>query len=295
MQIIPLELSQTTFFCPVTGEQLLSEDHYHSSPATLFHFIDIEGGDLINPTPEIELLYNEALDEISKGMHDNHKFKYDYSDEAKAFDILVHIKLNDKANYVLFEICNSGIACGPISSTVFIGLDMNYTPILKPSETFKKDFENCFVDFENYETILYNATLIQPTKEGYAIFMEDALGCGGFYFINTIEDWETIVPALVLLDYINQDYTTIAVETFKDIKKVYDNYFSAWIYENLPENFTADLNGILTDYKIVFFGKVIDLFEAKCEFSIELLEEFEGTPQEDAGRFLTFLSGYTKN
>ena len=55
MQIIPLELSHNTFFCPVTGEQLLFPEDYHSSPATLFHFIDIEGGDL-----DVNNVYNYA-------------------------------------------------------------------------------------------------------------------------------------------------------------------------------------------------------------------------------------------
>jgi hypothetical protein len=294
MQIIPLELSHSTFFCPVTGEQLLSEVDHHSSPATLFHYIDIEGGKLVDPKPEIEVLYNKALEEISKGVYDKYKFKHDYSDEAKAFDILVNVKLRDKINYVLFELNNSAIACRPVSNTLFIGIDMNYTPILEPSEIFKRDFENSFVDFENYETVLHNATFIKPSIEGYALFMEDTIGYGGFYFINTLEDWETLIPALVLLDYINQDFTTIPFETFESIKKVYYNYFNAWIYENLPEDFTEDLNAVLTDYKIVFFGKVTDLLDANSEFSIELLEEFDNNPKTHLDDFLTFLSSYSK-
>ena len=62
MQIVPLELSHNSFFCPITGEQLLSLDYNHCSAATLFHFVDMEGGHLVDPTPEIELLYNEALE-----------------------------------------------------------------------------------------------------------------------------------------------------------------------------------------------------------------------------------------
>ena len=145
MQILPLELNHTTFFCPVTGEQLLYPDDYHCSAATLFHFIDIEGGHLVDPKPEIEVLYNEALEDINYGLYKDYDFRFHYSLEAKAFEILVYEKLKQEKNYVLFEICTNNIAGGLAISTVYVGIDMNYQSgaILEENKAFdlQDDFE----------------------------------------------------------------------------------------------------------------------------------------------------------
>ncbi|RAR73696.1 hypothetical protein [Flavobacterium aciduliphilum] len=294
MQQLKLSIPAFPFYCPVTGEQLLFEEDYHSSPATLFHYIDLEGGVLVAAQPEIEVLYNEALKEIKEGLYDGYEFKYDYSNEGKAFDILVHVKLKDYSNSVLFELCDAGYACGPVSSSVFIGIDMGYGKALDSGVLDQEAFDFCFSGFEDYESVLIDASEINPTRDGLALFMEDTMGCGGFYFISTEEAWKRLLPALVVLDYVNQDPASIPVPVFESLKKVYLDYFNAGIYEALPKDFTADLNAVLTDYKIVFFGKVTDLFEANSEFCTELLEEFEGNPVEDAEGFLRFLSSYSK-
>ena len=199
MQLISLELNHNTFFCPVTGEQLLFSDDYHSSPATLFHFIDIEGGQLVNPNPAIAILYEQALEDINNGLYNDYEFKYFYSIEAKAFEILVNEKLKLENNYVLFEISNSGVACGPSSSTVFIGVDMNYQSAVAKTEEDDFDFEGWFPNFDNFEDVLLKSIQTMPTLNGYALFMEDTMGCGGFYFFNTEEEWEQLLAALVFL------------------------------------------------------------------------------------------------
>lgn len=294
MQIVPLELSHNTFFCPVTGVQLLSPDDYHCSAATLFHFIDMEGGHLVDPTPEIELLYNEAFEDINKGLYENYDFRFNYSDEAKAFEILVYEKLKQENNYVLFEICTTGFACGPISSTVYIGIDMNYQSAESIDEENAFDFEGWFPNFENYEDVLLEGTQTKPSLEGYALFMEDTMGCGGFYFLNTEDEWKTLLPALVFLDYINQSKDAIPAEQLSSILKVYFNYFNAGIYDHLPEHFTPDLNELLQDYKIVFFGKTKELFEPNSDFSADLIEDFEGNPNKNKEEYLAFLDEYCK-
>jgi hypothetical protein len=294
MQIVPLELSHNTFFCPVTGVQLLSPDGYHCSAATLFHFIDMEGGHLVDPKPEIEVLYNEALEDINKGLYENYDFKFNYSDEAKAFEILVYEKLKQENNYVLFEICTTGYACGAITNTVYIGIDMNYQSAADLEVENAFDFESWFPDFENYETVLLKGTQTKPSLEGYALFMEDTMGCGGFYFLNSEAEWETLLPALLFLDYINQSKDAIPAEQLSKILKVYFNYFNAGIYDELPEHFTPDLNELLQDYKIIFFGKTNELFEPNTDFSADLIEEFEGNPIENSIGFLSFLSCFSK-
>lgn len=289
MQIITLELSHNIFFCPVTGEQLLFPEDYHSSPATLFHFIDIEGGDLVNPKPEIELLFNATLEEINNGLFTDYDFKYNFSDNAKAFEILVYEKLKLEKNYVLFKICNSGN-----SSSVYIGIDMNYqlTADLEKETTF--DFESWFPDFDNYETILLKATQTKPTLDGYALFMEDTMGCGGFYFFNTEEEWSTLLPALVFLDYVNQNQDSITTEQLNNITKVYFDYFNSGIYDELPVHFTPDLNKLLQDYKIIFFGKTRELLEANSDFTKELIEEYGTNPNEKLEKYFRFLKAYYK-
>jgi hypothetical protein len=294
MQIVPLELSHNTFFCPITGEQILSPDDYLCSAATLFHFIDMEGGHLVDPTSEIELLYHEALKDINNGLYNNYDFRYNYSDEAKAFEILVYEKLKQENNYVLFEICNTGYACGPISNTVYIGIDMNYQSVADLEEENAFDFESCFPDFENYETILLKAIQTKPSLEGYALFMKDTMGCGGFYFFNTLAEWETLLPALLFLDYINQSKDTIPAEQLSEILKVYFNYSSSGIYDELTEHFTPDLNELLKDYKIIFFGKTAHLLEPNTDFTAELIEEFEDNPNINKEEYLSFLEEYCK-
>lgn len=289
MQIIPIELSHNTFFCPVTGEQLLFSDDSHCSPATLFQFIDIEGGKLVDPKPEIEVLYNKALEEINKGLYHDYDFKYYYSIEARAFEILVYEKLKLENNYVLFKICNTGNA-----STLFIGIDMNYQSATAIAEENDFDFDLWFPTFDNYENVLLESTQTIPTVNGYALFMEDTMGCGGFYFFNTEEEWESLLPALVFLDYVNQNKEAITVEQLKCLLKVYFNYFNSGIYDTLAEDFTPDLNKLLVDYTIIFFGKTTELLEPNSEFATELLEAFGSNPNKDVDGFLTFLTSYSK-
>ena len=294
MQILPLELNHSTFFCPVTGEQLLYPDDYHCSAATLFHFIDIEGGHLVDPKPEIEVLYNEALEDINNGLYKDYDFRFHYSLEAKAFEILVFEKLKQEKNYVLFEICTNNIAGVLAISTVYIGIDMNYQSSAAMEEEKTFDFESWFPNFENYEGVLLQGTKTKPSLDGYALFMEDTMGCGGFYFLNTEDEWKTLLPALVFLDYVNQSKDTIPAEQLNSILKVYFDYFNSGIYDTLLEDFTPDLNELLEDFTIVFFGKITELFESNCDFTSELLEAFDVNPDENKEDYLAFLKEYCK-
>jgi hypothetical protein len=294
MQIIPLKLSHNTFFCPVTGEQLLFSDDYHTSPATLFHFMDIDGGDLVNPKPEIELLFNTTLEEINNGLYTDYDFKSSYTMETKAFEILVYEKLKQEDNYVLFEIGTTGFACGPNSSKIYIGIDMNYQSAddLEKENTF--DFEGWFPNFNDYEAVLLNATQTKPSLDGYALYMEGTISCGGFYFFNTEDEWNTLLPALVFLDHINQNQDSITTEQLNGIIKVYSNYFNSGIYDKLPEHFTPDLNELLQENKIIFFGKTIELLEPNSNFTKVLIEQFGNNPKDNSNGYLEFLKGYCR-
>lgn len=112
MQIVDLELSHDNFFCPVTGQAILrGEQEYNPSPATVFCYVD-EVSDFEHITDEgMAIFDNLEIDEDEDYADDIFKkFAEAYSDK----------------NIVCFVITTSGIACGPASSTVRIGIQMNY-------------------------------------------------------------------------------------------------------------------------------------------------------------------------
>lgn len=116
MHHVQLNLDHDNFFCPVTGFHMLSEEHYEPSPATLFVYIE-DAGEFEWYSRELEKLEStvnteEIEDECEDGLSNIERF-------------LVAIK--DKPNLVVFTITTSGIACGPVSSTVHIGIDMDYS------------------------------------------------------------------------------------------------------------------------------------------------------------------------
>jgi hypothetical protein len=112
MQIIDLELDHNNFFCPVTGQAIIrEEEEFRASPATVFCYLD--------GFSEFEFMSDEAkaifdsleIDEVEDNSEDIFKrFEEEYSDN----------------NIICFVITTRGIACGPVSFTVRIGIQMNY-------------------------------------------------------------------------------------------------------------------------------------------------------------------------
>ena len=115
MHHVQLVLSHDNFYCQATDFYVLSEEHYDASPATLFVYIE-DAGEFEWYSPELEKLEStvnteEIEDECEDGLSNIERF-------------LAAIK--DKLNLVVFTITTSGIACGPVSSTVHICIDMDY-------------------------------------------------------------------------------------------------------------------------------------------------------------------------
>ncbi len=115
MQHVQLDLSHDNFYCPVTGFHMLSEEHYEASPATLFVYVE-DAGEFEWYSQELEELEStvnteEIVDECADGLSEVERFL---------------LAIQDKPNLVVFTITTSGIACGPVSSTVHIGIDMDY-------------------------------------------------------------------------------------------------------------------------------------------------------------------------
>jgi hypothetical protein len=109
MQELRLELSHLDFFCPVTGQRILSYESYAASPATVFTYLD-ELGDFEDVIPEFRTLFDEVQDDID--------------DHGAAFEGFKNRVEND--SIVCFSITTRGMSCGPASSTVRIGINMDY-------------------------------------------------------------------------------------------------------------------------------------------------------------------------
>jgi hypothetical protein len=115
MYHVQLELSHDNFYCPVTGFHMLSAEHYEPSPATLFVYPE-DAGEFEWHSPELEKLEatintEEIMDECEDGLSNVERFI---------------AALKDMPNLVVFTITTSGMACGPVSSTVHICINMDY-------------------------------------------------------------------------------------------------------------------------------------------------------------------------
>ena len=115
MHHVQLDLNHDNFYCPATGFHILSAEHYEASPATLFVCPEDAGEfewysrelEKLEATINAEDVVNECEDELSNVER--------FLDAIK-----------DKPNLVVFTITTSGIACGPVSSTAHICIDMDY-------------------------------------------------------------------------------------------------------------------------------------------------------------------------
>ena len=113
MQIVRLDLDHDNFFCPATGKPVFDEGGV-ASPAVDFVYI-YEVGEIDYASAEAEAAW-EGMKPAPDEDED------DFEDER--FERFV--ETYDRPNVVCFEITTHGLACCPVSSTVAIGIDMNY-------------------------------------------------------------------------------------------------------------------------------------------------------------------------
>ena len=112
MQKINLELNHNNFFCPVTGTQIMSDENFIASQALKFCYID-----------NLFIFISDDLKPIFTSLNINVNVDPLYVD----FDMFESIEDKLKSNeFILFKITNSGIACGPISTTTYYCIDMNF-------------------------------------------------------------------------------------------------------------------------------------------------------------------------
>jgi hypothetical protein len=114
MQIVKLCLDHQNFHCPVTGQRITSDETYEPSPAMVFMYLD-EIGEFQDIDPDLQEVFDEVESEFGDELWPDELF-------AKFCDRI------QSEGLVCFEIATHGMACGPVSSTVRIGIDMNYQP-----------------------------------------------------------------------------------------------------------------------------------------------------------------------
>ena len=110
MQEVELILYHLNFYCPVTGQQIVDSEFHEPSPATVFTYLD-ELGEFQDIDPE----FRDVFDSIEK------------KDGDCADNIFAKLKerITNEA-IVCFTITFRGMACGPVATTVRIGIDMNH-------------------------------------------------------------------------------------------------------------------------------------------------------------------------
>lgn len=111
VNIVTLDLDHFNFYCPVTGHAMSGGTEFSASPATAFVYLD-EIGEFISTSSEVESVINE-IDPANNL----------YGDEI--FPKLSEYLQNPSLTCFVLNV--HGVACcGPMSSTVRIGINMNY-------------------------------------------------------------------------------------------------------------------------------------------------------------------------
>lgn len=122
------------FYCPMSGELVTGPEHYEPSPATAF-LLGPEADDFDYLSPELEAIWEEL-----RAAHDE-----DEQSPWQLFDEFCR-RLEGHDNLVLFSLTSSGIACGPVSSTVHVCIDFSY---LADDEDEEDDEEKIVADVED--------------------------------------------------------------------------------------------------------------------------------------------------
>ena len=111
MQIIELTLSHDNFYCPVTGHYIQGPEHFEPSPAMVAGWHSDIMDEPLTLSDTFAPAYNKFVEDL-----DEDDFVYDENLEN-------FLKAIDAENLVCFKLNTSGIACGPVFSTVWFVID----------------------------------------------------------------------------------------------------------------------------------------------------------------------------
>ena len=112
-----LHLSHFNFFCPATGAQILGDELCDDSvPTVMGYWVDLALEDPVLKNPDLAA----AWDDYST------IYAAKYEDEMPGSDELIEfLKAYKAPTWAVFEITTSGMACGPVSSTVWMVVDLD--------------------------------------------------------------------------------------------------------------------------------------------------------------------------
>lgn len=117
MNLVKMDVDQSfTFHCPITGALILSPDRFEPSAATAFSFSP-EAGDFD--------IARRSLRSLWRTLNDR------YGDDEFFPDLwgrFCRRLAKRKPEIVVFGFTSHGMACGPVSSTIYLGIDFSYGP-----------------------------------------------------------------------------------------------------------------------------------------------------------------------
>lgn len=115
MNLFELDIDDSfSFFCPVTGLQILGPDFFHPSAATVFTFSP-EAGDFESIDEPYKAIWDEVEDQFGED-----EFGSDLWNRFCARLGKEHPEL------LVFGFTSHGMACGPVSNTIYVAIDFSY-------------------------------------------------------------------------------------------------------------------------------------------------------------------------
>lgn len=112
MNIYELDIDDSfNFFCPITGTQILGPDSFEPSEATVFTFSP-EAGDFDSISEPYKRLWDKIEAKYGEDEFGNELWKRFCKRLAK-----------EHPNLLIFGFTTHGIACGPVSNTIYVAID----------------------------------------------------------------------------------------------------------------------------------------------------------------------------
>ena len=125
MQIVNLHLNHYNFFCPATGEFILLENEPINEEAQ--SLMGYWQSDVISEPCIMNSDFQDAWDAY---IQDGDGDEEDEDKESPGWEeVEAFLEKYKNPNWVVFCITNRGMACGPVSSTAWLVIDMDVQSI----------------------------------------------------------------------------------------------------------------------------------------------------------------------
>jgi len=115
MNLIEMDIDDSfDFYCPKTGKMILGPDYFEVSAATAFCFSP-EANDFESIADAYQPLWEKIEEQYGE---------VDFGGEL--FKRFCDALLKEHPNLVIFGFTTHGIACGPVSNTIYVCIDFAY-------------------------------------------------------------------------------------------------------------------------------------------------------------------------